>query len=269
MPKSRPNIPDTTAEFMQLSLFSEVPDAPPVDTLKKESTNASDGRPDTARTSDSGTLEQVPAEDGRDALSAESTTAGDLRGAGTDGQPALRTGGSPEDGLPDRLGTGDEGVGVSSGRGGSAPTVVRSSNSRPQPTLTRDFRITDADRIGQGSLREKAQANLAAIRTLKRIENEDRLAEPEEKATLAKYTGWGAMPGAFESHASRDWKGIADELRDVLTAEEFASARASTPNAHYTSPEVIQTIWNAMERFGFQGGGHILEPSMGVVIGDN
>jgi hypothetical protein len=77
------------------------------------------------------------------------------------------------------------------------------------------------------------------------------------------------MPGAFESHASRDWKGIADELRDVLTAEEFASARASTPNAHYTSPEVIQTIWNAMERFGFQGGGHILEPSMGVVIGDN
>ena len=102
------------------------------------------------------------------------------------------------------------------------------------------------------------QANLAAIRTLKRIENEDRLAEPEEKATLAKYTGWGAMPGAFESHASRDWKGIADELRDVLTAEEFASARASTPNAHYTSQEVIQTIWNAMERFGFQGGGHIL-----------
>ena len=62
MPKSRPNIPDTAAEFMQLSLFSEVPDAPPVDTLKEESTNARNGRPDTARTSDSGTLEQVPAE---------------------------------------------------------------------------------------------------------------------------------------------------------------------------------------------------------------
>jgi hypothetical protein len=79
-----------------------------------------------------------------------------------------------------------------------------------------------------------------------------------------KYTGWGAMPGAFEPQASREWKGIADELRKVFTAEEFASARASTPNAHYTSPEVIQTIWKGMERFGFQAGGHILEPSMGV-----
>ena len=78
MPKSRPNTPDTIAEFMQLSLFSEVPDAPPVDTLKEESTNASDGRPYTARTSDSGALEQVSAEDGRDAHSAESAATGAL-----------------------------------------------------------------------------------------------------------------------------------------------------------------------------------------------
>src|SRR5579871_1772467 len=205
MPKSRPSISDPTAEFMQLSLFSEVPDAPPVDTLKEESTNASDGRPDTARTSDSGALEQVSAEDGRDAHSAESTAAGALRGAGTDGQPALRTGGGPEDGLPDRLGVGDEGVGFSSGRGGSAPIVVRSSDSRSQATLARDFRISDADGIGRGSLREKAQANLAAIRTLKRIESEDRLAEPAEKAVLVKYTGWGAIPGVFEPQASREW----------------------------------------------------------------
>jgi hypothetical protein len=72
------------------------------------------------------------------------------------------------------------------------------------------------------------------------------------------------MPGAFEARPSRDWMSIADELRDVLTVEEFASARASTPNAHYTSPEVIQAIWDVMERLGFQAGGHILEPSMGV-----
>ena len=72
------------------------------------------------------------------------------------------------------------------------------------------------------------------------------------------------MPGAFETQPSRDWKGVADELREALTAEEYASARASTPNAHYTSPEVIQAIWKAMERFGFRAGGHILEPSMGV-----
>src|SRR6202012_4333656 len=108
MPKSRASIPDTAAEFMQLSLFSEVSDTPPVDNLKEESTNASDGRPNTARTSDSGTLEQVSAENGRIADGTESTTAGDLRGAGADGRPPLRTGGSPEDGLPVCLGTGDE-----------------------------------------------------------------------------------------------------------------------------------------------------------------
>ena len=79
-----------------------------------------------------------------------------------------------------------------------------------------------------------------------------------------KYTGWGAMPVAFEPQPPRDWQGVADELRDLLSAEEYASARASTPNAHYTSPEVVQAIWQAMERFGLQPGAQILEPSMGV-----
>ncbi|MBS1854936.1 MAG: DEAD/DEAH box helicase family protein [Acidobacteria bacterium] len=79
-----------------------------------------------------------------------------------------------------------------------------------------------------------------------------------------KYTGWGAMPGAFERQPSRDWRAIADELRETLTPDEYASARGSTPNAHFTSPEVIQAIWKAMERFGFEAGGHVLEPSMGI-----
>jgi hypothetical protein len=81
---------------------------------------------------------------------------------------------------------------------------------------------------------------------------------------LVKYTGWGAMPNAFAPHPSRDWQSVADELSELLTAEEYASARASTPNAHYSPPEVVQAIWQAMERFGLQPGAHILEPSMGV-----
>jgi N12 class adenine-specific DNA methylase len=113
-------------------------------------------------------------------------------------------------------------------------------------------------------LKQKAQANLAAIRTLKTIEAENRPATPEEKAVLVKYTGWGAMPNAFAADPPRDWRTVANELRDALTAEEYTSARASTPNAHYTSPEVIQAIWNAMERFGLQPGAQILEPSVGV-----
>jgi N12 class adenine-specific DNA methylase len=79
-----------------------------------------------------------------------------------------------------------------------------------------------------------------------------------------KYTGWGAMPSAFASLPSRDWQSVADELKNLLNTEEYASARASTPNAHYTSPEVIQAIWQAMEHFGLKPGAQILEPSMGV-----
>ena len=142
--------------------------------------------------------------------------------------------------------------------------VVRSSDPRPAPTLAHDLRITPAHGIGEGSLKQKAHANLAAIRTLKTIEAENRPAIPEEKAALVKYTGWGAMPNAFASQPPGDWQSVADELKDLLSAEEYASARASTPNAHYTSTEVIQAIWQALERFGLQPGAQILEPSMGV-----
>ena len=115
-----------------------------------------------------------------------------------------------------------------------------------------------------GSLKQKAQANLAAIRALKTIEAENRPATPEEKAALVKYSGWGAMPNAFAPQPPPDWQAVADELKDLLSAEEYASARASTPNAHYTSPEVVHAIWRAMQRFGLQPGAQILEPSMGV-----
>jgi len=105
---------------------------------------------------------------------------------------------------------------------------------------------------------------LAAIRTLKTVEAENRPATSEEKAALVKYTGWGAMPNAFASPPPREWQSVADELKNLMSAEEYASARASTPNAHYTSPEVVQAIWQAMERFGLNPGAQILEPSMGV-----
>ena len=146
---------------------------------------------------------------------AESASAGDLRGPGVDGEPAIRFDGGSEDGLPTGVGDRDEGMGVSPGRGGSAPVVVRSSDPRSAPTLARDLRITTAHGIGEGSLKQKAQANLAAIRTLKTIEAENRPATPEEKAALVKYTGWGAMPNAFAPQPPRDWQSVADELKDA------------------------------------------------------
>jgi len=115
-----------------------------------------------------------------------------------------------------------------------------------------------------GSLREKAFDNIEAIRALKRVEAEGRLATGAEKFLLAKYTGWGALANVFKPYPPEEWKVTAHELRELLTDAEYDSARASTPNAHYTSPVVIASIWQAMQRFGLRAGAQILEPSMGV-----
>jgi len=145
------------------------------------------------------------------------------------------------------------------------PTVILGGDAdEPLAQPSRDFRITAAHRIGEGSLREKALANLAAIRTLKQIEADDREATGEEKAILARYSGWGAMANVFEAHPPREWEKTADELRQLLTTDEYASARASTPNAHFTSPLVISGVWEGLERLGVEAGAEILEPSMGV-----
>jgi hypothetical protein len=97
-------------------------------------------------------------------------------------------------------------------------------------------------------LRRKV-TNLAAIRTLKNIEAEYRLATPEEKDALVKYTGWGAMPNAFASQPPREWQSVADELKDLLSAEEYASARASTPTPTTLLPKWFMqsgTRWSGL-----------------------
>ena len=144
------------------------------------------------------------------------------------------------------------------------PAIIRQAEPEPDLFPSRDFRITDADRIGEGSLRDKAFDNIEAIRALKRIEAESRAATDAEKSLLVKYTGWGAMANAFRPYPPPEWQHTATELRELLTAAEYDSARASTPNAHYTSPAVIESIWQAMQRFGLRPGAQILEPSMGV-----
>src|SRR6204780_3878327 len=262
MAKSRFGI--QPADIGQLSLFSDAPDVEILGTLETESRDDRNQHTDATRTPNPRTLESLPAGDGPEVDPAEPTPPGDLRGPGVDWEPPLRFDGGSEDGLPAGVGDGDEGMGIPSGRGGSAPVVVRSSEPRPVSTLARDLRITAPNAIAEGSPKQKAQANLAAIRTLKTTEAEARPATPDEKAVLVKYTGWGALSNLFALYPPYDWRGIADELKGALSEEEYTSARASTPNAHYTSPEVVQTMWQAMERFGLQAGAHILEPSMGV-----
>lgn len=125
-----------------------------------------------------------------------------------------------------------------------------------------NYRYSLEDEIGVGGLKTKFRNNIEAIKTLKVIEEENRLATPEEQKILAKYVGWGGMAQAFDIN-STGWNSEYAELKALLTPEEYVSARASTPNAHYTSTTVIEGIYKALESFGVKTG-NILEPSMGV-----
>jgi N12 class adenine-specific DNA methylase len=175
------------------------------------------------------------------------------------------------------VGAGGAGVGAAAERGPPADikSAIREVETReieirdiePEPAPApppRDFRITEAHRIGQGGLKEKARDNIAAIRTLRLVEDESRAATPAENSVLARYSGWGALSNVFHPYPRSDWEEIAREVREQLTPEEYDSARASTPNAHFTSPMVIEAVWQAMERFGLGARAQILEPSMGV-----
>lgn len=129
------------------------------------------------------------------------------------------------------------------------------------PETLRNFRITD-NHLGEGGAKARFRANMDAVTTLKRIEAEGRGATVREQETLSRYTGWGAIPDAFDENKG-DWAKEYAELKATLTPEEYEAARGSTLNAHYTSPTVIRAIYDALGNMGFEGG-RILEPSMGV-----
>lgn len=126
---------------------------------------------------------------------------------------------------------------------------------------TRNFRITDNE-LGTGGPKAKFRMNMDAIKLLKELEAQGRQASPEEQETLSRYVGWGELADAFDNTKSA-WASEFQELSDVLTPEEYAAARASTLNAHYTSPTIIRAIYEAVENMGFQSG-NILEPAMGI-----
>lgn len=124
-----------------------------------------------------------------------------------------------------------------------------------------NFRITD-DRLGEGGAKAKFQANINAIRLLKHLEAEGLQASAEQQEVLSRYVGWGGVAEAFDE-SKANWASEYRELLDALTPEEYAAARASVLNAHFTSPTVIRAIYEAVGNMGFRAG-NILEPSMGV-----
>ena len=124
-----------------------------------------------------------------------------------------------------------------------------------------NFHITD-DALGVGTAKEKFRRNVEAIRTLEKIEGENRTATPEEQKILSQYVGWGGLADAFDE-TKANWANEYQELKNLLSQQEYASARESTLNAHYTSPVIIRSIYEALEKMGFEKG-NILEPAMGI-----
>ena len=145
--------------------------------------------------------------------------------------------------------------------GSKSPTLDAVEPERSTLELAGNFHITDDD-LGVGGPKQKFARNIEAIRTLFKLEEEHRGATAEEQQVLSQYVGWGGLPDAFDPDKS-NWSKEYTELKGLLSEDEYAAARGSVLNAHYTSPTVIHAIYDAVERMGFRSG-NILEPSMGV-----
>ena len=145
--------------------------------------------------------------------------------------------------------------------GSKSPTLDAVEPEQSTLELAGNFHITDDD-LGVGGPKQKFARNIEAIRTLFKLEQEHRCATAEEQQVLSQYVGWGGLADAFDPDKD-NWAKEYTELKGLLSEDEYAAARASTLNAHYTSPVVIRAIYDAVEKMGFKSG-NILEPSMGV-----
>jgi N12 class adenine-specific DNA methylase/GGDEF domain-containing protein len=228
---------------------------------------------------DQGALDGTPAEDDGEAPGSREAGRSGGRRVQPDGERVPRPDEQGPDGGPG-VGDGQGDVGAGPGRGGQPESLVRpddaegsgdgdpgrvtAAEAAPESRGT-DYAITDSDRVGEGTVTQKYADNLSAIKLLKKIEAEGRLATAEEQAVLVRYVGWGGMPQAFDRYG-RDaaWGKRSEELAAILTDEELRAARASTPNAHYTSPMVVVSMWSALEHMGLRPGARMLEPSVGV-----
>ena len=143
----------------------------------------------------------------------------------------------------------------------NAAALDEALHAEPAPEPAGNFHITD-EHLGEGGAKQKYAQNIEAIKTLFRLEEEHRGASAEEQEVLAQYVGWGGLADAFDPNKD-NWAKEYTELKGLLSEDEYAAARSSVLNAHYTSPTVIHAIYDAVEQMGFKSG-NILEPSMGV-----
>lgn len=161
-------------------------------------------------------------------------------------------------------GDSDTPIDTNSTDGGTGNGGVK-TNTKKVKSIGENYRITDKDNLEMEGKKTTARRNLDIIKLALKIQSEERLATQEEKKILVRYTGWGGLKDALDHNfmLKDDWKVMNAEIKEVLTDEQYVMARESRDNAHYTSKEVIQSIYKGLQHFGFKGG-RILEPSMGI-----
>jgi len=224
------------------------------------------GDVDAIRTNGRAALAGIPAQDGGGiggdrtvALAVVEGRGADRRGPRFDAPPSDSTGSDGSTGSRPGLGDGAGALPVPPAR---AVETEIPADEPPRVRNARNYRITDADQVGVGSLKQKARDNLAAIEVLQRLERETRSPTAEELRQLIHFVGWGGLPQVFDSW-NKEWKTERERLESLLSESELESARASTLNAHYTAPVVIRAMFAALQRFGFERG-RILEPACGL-----
>ena len=212
---------------------------------------------DAIRTNGRTPLAGVPAEDGSGTGSQGSLNGSSVRGAGANDR---RNGSSDTE-----VGNGAETDSTAGARSrlGDDSGEIHSLATGRKSLNANNYRIRAEDALGRGSLKQKGRDNFAAIELARRLDAEAREATEDEKRVLVKYVGWGGIPQVFADQTSSEWASEHERLKQLLTAEEYESARASTLNAHYTSATVISAIYDAVQRLGFEHG-RVLEPSLGV-----
>src|SRR6266566_6774594 len=219
----------------------------------REQTNLSDA----IRTDGRTPLAGVPAEDGAGIGDEGHLNGSSVRGPGEN----HRRNGSADA----EIGNGTE-IDSSAGAGprlGDNSGKIHSLAAGRESLNANNYRIRPEDALGRGSLKQKCRDNFAAIELAHRLDAEAREATEDEKRILVKYLGWGGIPQVFALKPSGEWEQERERLRNLLTTEEYESARASTLNAHYTSTTVISAIYDAVQRLGFEHG-RVLEPALGV-----
>ena len=203
------------------------------------------------------TVEGREADDGQEPRgerdAPESAEDGGGRDRGADGEPGAA--GRRTQRRPRRS---DKQLSAAAERGGRARSAAGLRSPGAPGT---NYRITEADDLGGGGNADKARRNVEAIRTLKAIEAENRLATPAEQAILVRYTGWGGLKKIFGY--APELRQQATDLKEILDETEYEAARASTLNAHYTAAPVVKAMWTATEKMGFTGG-RVLEPGLGI-----